>query len=224
MVEVFRQAHEGRLALTDSMLVGNTFHSIVDGSPYQLDVSEDSDSALYGQLGRRVAIVDLVRAMITVSSNLATNILIARVDADSVMATLKRLGAPDMQVLRGVEDLKAYERGLNNTTNAVDMLRVMSALARDEVVSPAACREMRAILLAQQFNDKIPARLPPEVKVAHKTGWVPGLVEHDCAIVTLTDGRAYALVVLTGGIDDHSAAATLIADLSWIVYEVFNGK
>jgi beta-lactamase class A len=218
MIEVYKQVAEGRFALTDSIPVVNTFRSIVDGSPYSLNVSEDSDSTVYPLIDKQAAIHDLTYHMITVSSNLATNILIELVDAKNVMATLKTIGVEDMQVLQGVEDLKAYAQGLSNTTNAVDMMRVMSAIARDVVVSPDACKEMRKILLDQQFRNKIPARLPEEVQVAHKTGSITR-INHDCAVVYLPDGRSYSLTILTKGIDDHDKSAALAAELSWMVYD-----
>ena len=220
MMEVFNQAEQGCFALTDSVMVANRFHSIVDGSEYWMDISEDSDSATYHLIGRQATIYDLTYAMITVSSNLATSNLIALVGAGNVMATLKSIGVQHMQVLRGVEDLLAYRQGLSNTTNALDMMLVMSAIARDQVVSPQACARMRTILLAQQFNDKIPGLLPPEVKVAHKTGNITA-IDHDAAIVYLPDGRSYSLTILTSGITDHDAAQALVAELSQIVYRYY---
>ena len=222
MVEVFNQAQQGRFALTDSILVTNKFHSIVDSSDYWMDISEDSDSAAYHIVGRRATIYDLTYAMITVSSNLATNNLIALVEAGNVMATLKSIGVRQMQVLRGVEDLLAYRQGLSNTTNALDMMLVMSVIARDQVVSPQACAQMRTILLAQQFNDKIPRLLPPDEKGAHKTGNITA-IDHDAAIVYLPDGRSYSLTILTSGIEDHHEAQALVAELSQIVYRHYQG-
>lgn len=223
MIEVYKQAAEGRFALTDSIAVINSFRSIVDGSPYTMDVDEDSDSTVYHLIGKQATIYDLTFQMITVSSNLATNVLIELVDAKNVMSTLKTIGVENMQVLRGVEDLKAYELGMSNTTNAVDMMRVMSAIARDEAVSPQACEEMRKILLAQEFRNKIPAMLPEDVKVAHKTGSITR-INHDCAIVYLPDGRSYSLTILTRGIDDHDQSAALAAELSRIVYDAMMGR
>jgi beta-lactamase class A len=218
MIEVYRQAAEGRFALTDPIPVINRFHSIVDGSPYSLSVSEDSDSIVYHLIGQHSTIYKLTYQMITVSSNLAANTLMELVDATNVMATLKTMGVEDMQVLRGMEDLKAYAQGLNNTTNAVDMMRVMSAIARDAVVSPSACEAMRQILFDQKFRNKIPARLPPDVKVGNKTGSITR-INHDCALVYLPDGRAYSLTVLTRGFDNHAESAALVAHLSWIIYK-----
>ncbi|MFC1546974.1 serine hydrolase [Candidatus Neomarinimicrobiota bacterium] len=223
MIVVFKQAAEGRFNLTDSITVVNSFRSIVDGSPYSMDVDEDSDNTVYHLIGKQTTIYDLTFQMITVSSNLATNILIELVGAENVMATLNTVGVENMQVLRGVEDLKAYELGMSNTTNAVDMMRVMSAIAQDAVVSPESCEEMRKILLAQEFKNKIPALLPKDVKVAHKTGSITR-INHDCAIVYLPDGRSYSLTILTRGIDDHDQSAILAAELSRIIYDAMMGR
>jgi beta-lactamase class A len=67
--------------------------------------------------------------MIVRSSNLATNLLIERLDPTRVTATIRRLGADSMLVLRGVEDGKAYAKGLNNTTTARDLGTLLQALA-----------------------------------------------------------------------------------------------
>lgn len=218
MIEVYKQAAEGKFSLTDSINVVNSFKSIVDGSEYTMDIGEDSDDTVYDIIGKKATYYDLTYQMISVSSNLATNLLINEVGAENIMITLESIGVKEMQVLRGVEDLKAYELGLNNTTNAEDMLRVMSAIAKDELISPSACAEMRKILLAQVHNSKIPAKLPEEVKVAHKTGSISE-IDHDAAIIYPPKGPVYALVVLTRGIKEHKEAEELIADISKIIYD-----
>ncbi len=78
MSEVFRQAEQGKFHLDDSLIVKNQFNSIVDGSSYRLDIGDDSDEAIYGAIGKKMTIRRLVEQMITVSSNLATNILSAK--------------------------------------------------------------------------------------------------------------------------------------------------
>src|SRR5687768_1260914 len=47
MIEVFKQANEGRFSLSDSIVIKNTFKSIVDGSEFSLDSAEDSEQKLY---------------------------------------------------------------------------------------------------------------------------------------------------------------------------------
>ena len=76
---------------------------------------------------------------------------------------------------------------------------------------------MEAVLSRQAFGDAIPAGLPPNVVVAHKTGNITR-IHHDAAIVRAE--RPYVLVVLVRGIDDEDESASLIADVSRIVYEL----
>lgn len=214
MIQLFRDRDAGTLSLDDSIPVTNTFRSIVDGSPYQLDRADDSDSSLYEQVGRKLPIRRLIELMETVSSNLATNLLIDRVGATRANATAHALGADSILVLRGVEDGKAYRAGMNNTTTARDLGALFTALAQDRAASPAACREMLEILGRQAFTEGIPAGLPPGTRVAHKTGWVGGVVYHDAGIVYPASGSPYVLVVLTGGIEQDSAAYALVSDIS----------
>jgi beta-lactamase class A len=224
MIEAFRQIDAGRLRLGQGILLVNQFGSIVDGSSYSLDPAEDSDSSLYARVGERVPVRELVDRLITRSSNLATNAVIAVIGAQNANATAHRLGATRMRVLRGVEDDKAFEAGRNNTTTARDLAALLAAVEQGEAAAPASTDSMRSILLRQEFNDRIPAGLPPGTRVAHKTGEITA-VAHDAAIVYLPGGRApYVLVVLTRGLRDPNASASLVADISRLVYEHVIGR
>jgi beta-lactamase class A len=217
MIELFRRANTGSFRMDQGLLLVNQFASLADGSPYTLDSGSDSDSTLYHRIGERVRVDTLLRLMITRSSNFATNTLITLVGADAVTRTMRSLGARRIQVLRGVEDGKAFEKGLNNTTTARDLGLILRAIEEGRAAPPAATREMLAILLAQEFNEKIPAGLPPGTRVAHKTGEITA-VSHDAAIVYPPGRKPYVLVVLTRGIADGAKSSKLIADISAIVY------
>ena len=218
LIQVFRDADAGLLRLDDSLTVHVVFPSLVDASPFDVDKADDSDSTLYGRVGRPASVRDLLELMITRSSNLATNILIERVGAARAQASARALGAWSIRVLRGVEDGKAYRAGLNNTTTARDLGVLLAAIAQNRAASPASCREMLRILEAQEFNEGIPVGLPPGTRVAHKTGWIGEVVYHDAAVVYRSSGGSYVLVVLTGGIKQDSVAHNLVADLSRLVY------
>jgi beta-lactamase class A len=218
MIEVYKQANLGRFSLADSMVVKNEFKSIVDGSPYSMDLGDDSEQYLYRQVGMKKTIYDLVYEMITVSSNLATNNIIDLVDATNVTETMRTLNAHDIQVLRGVEDGKAYERGLSNTTTAYDLMLIMGAIAQGKAVDASSSEAMTKILLDQQFNEMIPAHLPSSAKVAHKTGNITG-VNHDSGFIILPDGRKYVLVLLSKGVKDQEAGIAAMASASRKVYD-----
>ena len=218
MVRLHRMSETGQLDLDAPIPVRNEFTSILDGSTYLLTPDEDSDSTLYALVGSDASARELIDRMITRSSNLATNILIGLADPDSIAAMLESFGAQGMKVLRGVEDIPAYEAGLNNTTSARGLLELYSALGRGEAAGPTATAEMIDILARQEFNDAIPAGLPVGVRVAHKTGWITA-VDHDGGIVFPTDGAAYVLVVLTSGIEDEAVTRAAAADVSRMIWE-----
>ena len=217
MIQAFRQAEAGGIALDAPIPVVNSFKSIVDGSPYEMSASEDSDGEVYKAIGSTMTLRQLVTASITVSSNLATNILIEELGAERIRKTVDWLGGDGMVVLRGVEDQKAFDKGLNNETTARALMALFAAIARGQAVSRDASREMSDILRMQQFNDAIPAGLPPTVPVAHKTGNITR-IHHDGGIVYAE--KPYVLVVLTRGIADQDVSAKLIADISRVVYSI----
>lgn len=217
MIEVFRQANEGRFSLDDSLTVENRFSSIVDSSEYSIET--DSDDSIYDDLGEQMSILDLTRNMITVSSNLAANLLIDYVDPDSVQRTVDRLGADGVRVLRGVEDLKAFEAGLNNTATADGLAALFEALMEQRAVSPEADSQMIRILIDQQFNSMVPRGLPENAAFAHKTGWITG-VHHDGGIVFSTRHAPYVLVVMTRGIEDEGESAEAGAEIATAVHGV----
>src|SRR5216110_3263062 len=218
MVQIFRDADAGLLALDDSLTVHTAFPSLVPGGAFTVGKEDDSDSTLYALAGRNRSVRELLELMITRSSNLATNILIERVGATRAQASARSLGAWSIQVLRGVEDGAAYRAGLNNTTTARDLGVLLGAIATGRAASRGACDSMLAILGRQEFNEGIPVGVPPGTRVAHKTGWIGEVVYHDAAVVYPPDGGSYVLVVLTGGIKEDSVAHNLVADLSRLVY------
>jgi beta-lactamase class A len=224
MIEVFRQARAGRFSLDDSVNVRNEFKSIVDNSHYELDLKDDSDDSMYKKIGRKASIRELIHQMITVSSNLATNILIGLVGAEKVTGTMRELGAHNIEVLRGVEDGKAFERGMNNRTNAYDLLLILEAIAEGRAVDKLSSDAMVDVLLAQRFRDLIPALLPPNVRIAHKTGSITG-VEHDSGIVYLPDGRRYVLVLLSKDLKNVEEGKRALARVSKRIYDfMIEGK
>lgn len=218
MIEAFRRSDFGELPLDRPVLIKDEFASIADGSVYRLEAEDDGETTLYGALGETRTALELARLMMTHSSNLATNLLIESLGAANIQATIQDLGATRMKVLRGVQDIPAFEAGLNNVATARDLLLLLEAIALDRAASPASCADMREILSAQTFRDLIPAGLPAGTRVAHKTGSIEG-IRHDAAIVYPEGRDPYILVVLTRGIADRERSTKLIADISRRIYE-----
>jgi beta-lactamase class A len=221
MMALFAAVEDGQLRLDQPVEIRNSFQSLADGSAFSLDPQEDGDPELYQAVGRTRTVDELIRRMITRSSNLATNLLIDKIGASAVNDVMRRVGALDVDVQRGVEDEKAFRAGLNNRVTAKDLVIALRALlpgAPEPVFSAASRQEMLEILEAQEFNEKIPAGLPKGTPVAHKTGDITG-IHHDAAIVFPPGRSPYILVVLTSAIADKSQADQLIAEISRVVWE-----
>lgn len=221
MIEVYKQAAAGAFSLNDSIILKNEFKSIVDSSVFSLNANDDSEKDLYHHLGEKRTLYNLVYDMIIMSSNLATNTVIELVNARAVTQTMRQLGAGRIQVLRGVEDAKAFEKGFNNVTTANDLMVIYEKMAKGEIVDSSSSQAMIKILLNQHFNEIIPALLPKEVKVAHKTGNISH-VQHDSGIVFLPDGRKYVLVLLSKNLQKEDQAIKAMAAVSEMIYKYVN--
>lgn len=217
MIELFHQVKTGKVRLDDTVPIFNIFISVADGSLYKLDPNDDSEADLYKAEGEKRTLRQLCDLMITVSSNLATNLLIQKLGVENIRTTVRALGADGMKVLRGVEDNKAYERGLNNTTTARALRVLMAAIAEGAAVDADCSHQMIEILQRQHFNEGIPAGLPAGTRVAHKTGEITK-IHHDAAIVFAP--RPFVLVILVRGLAEQKESAALMADITRILYDV----
>jgi beta-lactamase class A len=217
MLEIFNQEKQGKFKISDSIIVQNEFESIVDKSRYSLSINDDSDDILYRKIGQKMTIHDLTFEMMTKSSNLATNILIDKVGANNVMKLLSSLNIKENIVLRGVEDQKAFEAGLNNKTTPFGLMQIFEHIALTQPSNSL----MMEILFEQKFNEIIPAHLPKTVKVAHKTGSITG-VQHDSGIVFLPDGRKYVLILLSKNLKNADDGVKTLAEISKLIYDHLN--
>ncbi len=218
LIELARRVDAGRYGWDWPVLVHNEFRSIVDSSSYRLNPADDSDSTLYAREGDSLSARDLAWLMITRSSNLATNLLVAQLGAPAIQATARSLGADSIVVLRGVEDQKAYDRGLNNTTTARDLAVLLAAIARGRAATDSSTALMLDILSHQHFRDGIPAGVPAGTRVASKTGNLTA-INHDAAVVFPPGRPPYVLVILTKGFPDQPSAERYMAGASRIAWQ-----
>src|SRR5205814_5935084 len=217
LLGVFRQVERGELSLDSPVHVRNRFTSIVNQETFMLDLTRDADPNVYGHLGKTLTVRELSYWMITLSSNLATNLLVDVVGIPTIQLALDELDIDGIRVLRGVEDQKAFEAGLNNEVTANGLLKLLRLIAEGKAYSKKACEEMLNILLEQQYRSGIPAGLPKAARVAHKTGNI-STVHHDAGIIFLEGREPYVLVVLTQ-FAAETGRGTAVAEVS---RDIFN--
>jgi beta-lactamase class A len=221
LLGVMRQVERGELSLESPVHVRNRFTSIVNQEPFMLDLRRDADPNVYGHLGKSLTVRELAYWMITLSSNLATNLLIDVIGVNTIQLALDELDIDGVRVLRGVEDQAAFAAGLNNEVTANGLLKLLRVVADNKAYSRKASEEMLNIMLEQQYRSGIPAGLPKAARVAHKTGNI-STVHHDAGIVYLENRAPYVLVILTQ-FSAESGRGTAVADVSRDVFSTLAG-
>ncbi|HKN64955.1 MAG TPA: serine hydrolase [Gemmatimonadaceae bacterium] len=218
LLAVYGEIDRGRLVPQSRLHVRNRFLSAYDGSPFRVLADRDADSAVHAAIGKTMRISELALHMIATSSNLATNLLLDLIGLETVQRTLDRFGLTGIDMRRGVEDEKAYEHGIVNRVTANGLVALLRLIAEERAYSPELSREMLDILHQQEFKKGIPARLPREVRVAHKTGDI-STVAHDAGVVYAPDRQPYVIAILTEWAADAGSRSPTIATISHAVYD-----
>ena len=222
LVGVFGAIFRGELLPQSRVHVRNRFLSAFDGSPYRVRLDRDANPDVHREVGRTLRVSELADAMITTSSNLATNLLLDLVGLDVLQRTIEEFGLTGVDLRRGVEDEKAFEHGINNRITANGLVGLLRLIGEERAFSPALSRQMVDVLLGQQFKSGIPAGLPRGARVAHKTGEI-STIAHDAGLVFLPDRRPYALSVLTEWDSSATGRSATIAAASYLAYAALIG-
>ncbi|MFZ0959214.1 MAG: serine hydrolase, partial [Candidatus Sulfotelmatobacter sp.] len=124
LAELYRQAQQGKLKLTDL---------------YTVQASDlVADSNIMGGLTpgvTRITLRDLATMMVAVSDNSATNVLIDRVGMENVNAMLDSLGLSHTRLRRKMMDLNAAKQGRENISTPREMMTLLAALYRGQVLN-----------------------------------------------------------------------------------------
>lgn len=223
LLGVYGAIHRGDLLPQSRVHVRNRFLSAYDGSPYRVSVDRDANSEVHREIGRTLRVSELAEHMIASSSNLATNLLLDLVGLDVLQRTLDGFGIQGIDLRRGVEDELAFQHGISNRVTANGLVSLLRLIGEGRAFSPELSEQMLAALHAQQFRSGIPAGLPPEARVAHKTGDI-STIAHDAGLVYLPDRKPYALAVLTEWEPSTQGRSSTIAAASYLAYAALTGE
>jgi beta-lactamase class A len=208
LVELFRQVDEGRQDL-DAIVVLDE-DDVVPGSGVLQQLTP-------GEV--RLPLRDFATLMITVSDNTATNMIIDRVGMENVNETMARLGLPHTKLQRKMQDSEAVRADRENLSTPGEQARLLELIYRGEVLSEASREEVLRILSIPK-SSRIRALLPPDTRVAHKTGGVPG-VSVDVGIVLL-EGRPFIVSVMVNWMLERAEAERAMSEIALAAYRYFD--
>lgn len=215
LMALLRDRTVGAETALGSVVVHDRFPSVVGGT-FQLDQAGDQDDETWDRLGSGVDLLDLADRMITVSSNIATDLIVERIGFDPVRRYLADLGlASRFRLDRLIGDSAAEDAGITNTVTASALASLMVTIATGADFDGTAALGM---LARQTHRDMIPAGLPDGTWSASKGGWVAG-VKHDVALVRPDAAPPYVLAICTTADLPDAAGMKLVARLSTVTWE-----
>jgi beta-lactamase class A len=208
LAELYLQGQQGKLKLTDLYTVQSS------------DLVPDSD--IMGGLTpgvTRLTLRDLATMMIAVSDNSATNVLIDRVGMDDVNAMLNSLGLPHTRLRRKMMDLKAAQEGRENISTPKEMMMLLEAVYRGEVLNKESTDEFFKVLSTGK-SSWLPRDLPADVRVADKPGSLEG-VRNDSGIVFI-EGRPFVICIMTSFLRHERDGEEAISKISLTAWRMFD--
>jgi beta-lactamase class A len=218
LLGVFAAIHGGKLLPQSRLHVRNRFRSAYDGSGFRVLSDRDADSEVQDAIGKTMRVRDLARNMIIRSSNLATNLLLDLLGISYLQRVLDEFSLTGIDLRRGVEDELAFEHGINNRVTADGLVQLLRLMAEERALTPELSRGMVDILHDQEFRSGIPAGLPANARVAHKTGEI-STIAHDAGIVYLPNRKPYVVAILSEWEPEATGRSPTIAAASYMVYE-----
>ncbi len=218
-LEMLMRIEKQDFDLNFQLEIKNSFQSKYDNSNFELLIENDSEKELYGKIGDKVSIMELLELMITKSSNLATNNLFSMLQkGNSIQNLLRSLKMSNTQIIRCVEDQKAFDAGIINYTNATDIYKLFKFINAGVLSGSTYITTLYEILKRQEHNSIIPQLLPKELRIAHKTGTIKSVL-HDAGIISSDNGLNYILVILSKNLVDKEKSISSFAKISQIIYQ-----
>jgi len=208
LAELYHQAQQGKLKLTDFYLVQSS------------DLVPDSDIMAGLTPGvSRITLRDLATMMIAVSDNSATNVLIDRVGMENVNALMDSLGLSHTRLRRKMMDLKAASEGRENVATPAEMMSLLENLYRGKVLNKELTDDFFKMLSTHK-SSFIPRDLPEGLKIANKPGELEG-VRNDSGIVFVAQ-RPYIICVMTTYLRRERDGEEAITRISLQTYRIFD--
>jgi len=166
LCELFRQSEAGHIDLSAPVT-------------WKPELHRGGDGVLRAMVpGQELSVHNMAILMMIVSDNVATATLVDLVGPRNVTATMQAWGLRDTNIFEGLPGGPRARDMQQPVSTAHDLCALITMIHREEVLTPATCREIVRILRAQRCNDMLPRFIPvgedwgeAENWIANKTGY-----------------------------------------------------
>lgn len=208
LAELYRQAQQGKLKLTDTYTLQQS--DLVGGSGISGALTPGTT---------KLTLRDVAALMISVSDNSMTNVLIDRVGLDNVNALLDSLNFTHIRLRRKMMDIRAAAEGRENAATPRELMLLLEALYRGKVLNKQFTDDYFN-LLSTPKSSYIPRELPEDLRIANKPGELEG-VRNDCGLI-FNGSRPYILCAMSTYLRNERAAGDAISRISGETYRMFD--
>ena len=213
------------------MLLVETFRRIEDGTLHKndrhilkredrIEAVETGEHPSYGALahlhnGIELTIEDLYKLSVTVSDNMAFNILLKKLSLKEVNHTMERMGFSKSRIRRAILDINSINQGIENEVSVREMANLLYRMYKGQVVSEKASKEMLDIMKRHQKTSVLPYHFEERLPVAHVTGYDDTLLL-DVGIVY---GPAPFVLAMASEASDIKNAESIMRDITLMCYK-----
>lgn len=224
LVAALRMVDGGLLSLEQTLASRHSFPSRIPAAGEFSFVPDEIDAGM-PPVGEPMPLRDVLRRMITVSSNEATNMTVALTGFDAVNEALRICGAASSKMERIIGDVAALEAGFTHEITARDLAAVLRAIVGGQAAGPDSTQLMIDFLRAQEFG--IIGLAVPAADWGSKSGWVTG-IRHDAAFLVPGGGTradSCILAVCTRAYEEDAAeeAIQAVSAMAWRLYTERHG-
>lgn len=202
MIEIFRQIDRGERALDDRY------------ETEEADKSPGSGVLTHMRSGVHLSLYDLLYLMISISDNMATNILIDMAGMAAINTTMQELGMSRSHLTQYMRGLDKDPSKPENLATPNDYVTVIGSILDGKAASAEACEQMTTLLSKQQNGRRLARYIPRSnaIRWGSKTGTVPG-VANDAGYIISPNGRL-VIAVFTEQFADTHVAEFVIGDIA----------
>lgn len=201
MAAALKQVEKGNLKL-DSQISASQSHlqDVLGGKEFGYE-DIDSETIAY-------SLDEILTRIATISDNYAAIMLAEKIGWDRVQDLAEEIGAHKTTIKSPI------------STSAYDVAILLKRIYQKDFLSPESSEMMLNYLSKSKINNRIPAKLPKDLKIAHKTGEL-SRIRHDAGIVFL-EGRPYLIVLMSQNLVGEDDGVETLAEVSKEVYDYFN--
>lgn len=205
LVAFFQAVDEGKIRLDEPLTMRKELVATESGELQNLPV------------GSQFPAIEVATKMIDISDNTATNMILDRLGGkDAVNQRFQSWGLTNTAIQNLLPDLQG-----TNTGSPRDMVALLDAVNRGELVSMRSHDRMLNIMRKVMNNSLIPQGLGDGALIAHKTGDI-GMMLGDVGIIDLPNGKRYFMAAMVKRPHNDDRAGDMIRQVSKLTYQYFS--